>query len=119
LILSFVQKLNALVDCIFVSLRFPRLRFLGKVLSAERANNPIENGEKSSRVQQGKDSNTSVVKNANVTKTIDADTKSGGLPSLEPIADRLGVDYPFSPHLEYGASSHFTVINMLFIAIRC
>ncbi|XP_057437670.1 U11/U12 small nuclear ribonucleoprotein 65 kDa protein [Lotus japonicus] len=73
------------------------LRFLGKVLSAERAN-PIDNGEKSSGAQQGKDSKTSVV---NVTKSVDEDTKSAGLPTPQPIADRLGVDYPFPPHLEY------------------
>ncbi|KAG4912686.1 hypothetical protein AAZX31_19G097000 [Glycine max] len=77
------------------------LRFLGKVLSAERASNPTENGEKSSGDQLGKDSKTSMLKNANVTKPIDGDTKSGGLPIPEPIADRLGVNYPFPPHLEY------------------
>ncbi|KAK7290613.1 hypothetical protein RIF29_05159 [Crotalaria pallida] len=71
------------------------LRFLGKVLSAERASNRIESGEKSAGAQLGKDSKTSVVKNA------DGDTKSGGLPIPEPIAERLGVDYPFPPHLEY------------------
>lgn len=27
--------------------------------------------------------------------------KSGGLPASEPIAPRLGVDYPFPPFLEY------------------
>ncbi|RDY11553.1 U11/U12 small nuclear ribonucleoprotein 65 kDa protein, partial [Mucuna pruriens] len=77
------------------------LRFLGKVLSAQRASNPTENGEKSSGAQWGKDSKTSMMKNTNVTIPIDGDTKSGGLPIPEPIADRLGVNYPFPPHLEY------------------
>ncbi|CAI8613587.1 unnamed protein product [Vicia faba] len=77
------------------------LKFLGKVLSAEKASKPIANEEKSSAAQLGKDSNTSAVKNENVTKPIDGDKKSGGLPILEPIARRLGVDYPFPPHLEY------------------
>ncbi|KAK7396037.1 hypothetical protein VNO78_16737 [Psophocarpus tetragonolobus] len=77
------------------------LRFLGKVLSAERASNSTVNGEKSRGDQLGKDSKTSMLKNANVTKPIDGDTKSGGLPIPEPIADRLGVNYPFPPHLEY------------------
>ncbi|XP_004493139.1 U11/U12 small nuclear ribonucleoprotein 65 kDa protein [Cicer arietinum] len=77
------------------------LKFLGKVLSAERASKPIENGDKSRGAQLGKDSKTSAVKNENVTKPIDGDTKSGGLPIPEPIAHRLGVDYPFPPHLEY------------------
>lgn len=77
------------------------LRFLGKVLSAERASNPTETGEKSTGAQLGNDSKTSVAKNANVTKPNDGDMKSGGLPIPEPIAERLGVDYPFPPHLEY------------------
>lgn len=93
---------------------FSRLRFLGKVLSAERAN-PIDNGEKSSGAQQGKDSKTSVV---NVTKSVDEDTKSAGLPTPQPIADRLGVDYPFPPHLEYASISYFATISACyFVAI--
>ncbi|CAJ1793768.1 unnamed protein product [Sphenostylis stenocarpa] len=84
------------------------LRFLGKVLSAERANNLT--GEKSSEDQLGKDSKTSMLKNANLTKPIDGDTKSRGLPVPEPIADRLGVNYPFPPHLEYAAASYFEVL---------
>ncbi|XP_058737718.1 U11/U12 small nuclear ribonucleoprotein 65 kDa protein-like isoform X2 [Vicia villosa] len=77
------------------------LKFLGKVLSAEKASKPIANEEKSSAAQLGKDSITPVVKNENVTKPIDGDTKSGGLPIPEPIAHKLGVDYPFPPHIEY------------------
>ncbi|XP_014491248.1 U11/U12 small nuclear ribonucleoprotein 65 kDa protein isoform X1 [Vigna radiata var. radiata] len=77
------------------------LRFLGKVLSAERASKLTGNGENSSGDQLGKDSKTSMLKNANVGKPVDGDTKSRGLPIPEPIADRLGVNYPFPPHLEY------------------
>lgn len=88
-----------------------RLKFLGKVLSAERASKPIENGDKSRGAQLGKDSKTSAVKNENVTKPIDGDTKSGGLPIPEPIAHRLGVDYPFPPHLEYDSNRHFAVVS--------
>ncbi|CAL0322785.1 unnamed protein product [Lupinus luteus] len=77
------------------------LRFLGKVLSAERASHPNEIGEKSTGDQLGKDSKTPLVKNANVAKPNDGDTRSGGLPVPEPVAERLGVDYPFPPHLEY------------------
>jgi U11/U12 small nuclear ribonucleoprotein SNRNP65 len=97
-------------DCIFVLLELIRLKFLGKVLSAERASKPNENGGKSSETQLGKDSKTSAVKSENVTKPIDADTKSGGLPIPEPIAHRLGVDYPFPPHLEYASKCHFSVV---------
>ncbi|KAK7377743.1 hypothetical protein VNO80_03175 [Phaseolus coccineus] len=77
------------------------LRFLGKVLSAERASKLTGNGENSSSDQLGKDSITSMPRNANVSKLVDGDTKSRGLPIPEPIADRLGVHYPFPPHLEY------------------
>ncbi|XP_028790077.1 U11/U12 small nuclear ribonucleoprotein 65 kDa protein [Neltuma alba] len=76
------------------------LRFLSKVLSVERASNPIENSKKSSGSQLGKDSKSSVVKNATVSKSLNDNSKSGAPPS-EPIAARLGVDYPFPPHLEY------------------
>lgn len=107
-------------DCFFVFLGLVRLRFLGKVLSAERASNSIETGEKSTGAQLGNDSKTSLVKNANVTIPNDGDTKSGGLPIPEPIAERLGVDYPFPPHLEYATSSHFAVFCICcFIAIGC
>ena len=92
-------------DCVFILLGLVRLRFLGKVLSAESANNPIENGEKGSAAQLRKDSKMSVVKDTNITKPIDGDTKSRCLPIAEPIAERLGVDYPFPPYLEYAAAS--------------
>ncbi|XLR27913.1 hypothetical protein S83_055813 [Arachis hypogaea] len=48
----------------------------------------------------GKDFKASVVKDTTVTKAINGDTKSGCFPVAEPIAERLGVDYPFPPHLE-------------------
>lgn len=113
--------LNSLDDCVFVSLGLIRCRFLGKVLSAERASKPIENGVKGSGAQPGNDSKTSSLRNANVTKPVDGDTKSGGLPIPEPIADKLGVDYPFPPHLEYAYNSHFAPISICcIIAIyRC
>lgn len=98
-----------------------RLKFLGKVLSAEKASKPIANEEKSSGAQLGKDSNTPAVKNENVTKPIDGDTKSGGLPIQEPIAHRLGVDYPFPPHLEYASNCHFSVVSIccIFVLYHC
>lgn len=77
------------------------LKFLGKVLSAERASKPNENGGKTSGAQLGKDSKTSAVKSEDVIKPIDGEAKSGGFPIPEPIARRIGVDYPFPPHLEY------------------
>ncbi|KAL9331281.1 hypothetical protein ACSQ67_000891 [Phaseolus vulgaris] len=86
------------------------LRFLGKVLSAERASKLTSNGENSSGDQLGKDSKTSMQRNANVSKLVDGDTKSRGLPIPEPIADRLGVHYPFPPLLEYAASSYLMLL---------
>ncbi|KOM38518.1 hypothetical protein LR48_Vigan03g190000 [Vigna angularis] len=90
------------------------LRFLGKVLSAERASKLTGNGENSGGDQLGKDSKTSMLKNANVGKPVDGDTKSRGLPLPEPIADRLGVNYPFPPHLEYASYLKFLLV---FVAI--
>jgi len=79
------------------------LKFLGKVLSAERASKPNENVGK-------KDSKTSAVKSEDVIKPIDGEAKSGGFPIPEPIAHRIGVDYPFPPHLEYASSCNFSVV---------
>jgi len=92
------------------------LRFLGKVLSAERASKLTSNGENSSGDQLGKDSKTSMQRNANVSKLVDGDTKSRGLPIPEPIADRLGVHYPFPPLLEYAASSYLMLL-LVFVAL--
>ncbi|KAJ9179937.1 hypothetical protein P3X46_008247 [Hevea brasiliensis] len=78
------------------------LRFLGKVLAVERANKPNEdNKHKQSEAQLGKDYTalTSVEKKASMTGDLGNGSKS--IPASEPIASRLGVDYPFPPHLEY------------------
>ncbi|XP_061944355.1 U11/U12 small nuclear ribonucleoprotein 65 kDa protein-like isoform X2 [Populus nigra] len=72
------------------------LRFLGKVLSVERAS-------KLSEAQQGKESvpPTSLIEDASVTRDVADGSKFSSFPASEPIAPRLGVDYPFPPHLEY------------------
>ncbi|KAJ6763059.1 RNA-BINDING REGION-CONTAINING PROTEIN 3 [Salix purpurea] len=78
------------------------LRFLGKVLLVERASKLNEDSKfKQSEAQQGKDSilPTSLMKDASVTR--DEGSNFGSLPASEPIAPRLGVDYPFPPYLEY------------------
>lgn len=80
------------------------LRFLGKVLLVERANKPSEvNKIQKSEVQAGKDftSPTSLMKDATLTRDLSEGLKSGSMPTSEPIAARLGVEYPFPPHLEY------------------
>jgi hypothetical protein len=83
-----------------------RLRFLGKVLSVERAS-------KLSEAQQGKESvpPTSLIEDASVTRDVGDGSKFRSFPASEPIAPRLGVDYPFPPHLEYVSLS---VLRKLF-----
>lgn len=68
----------------------------------ERASKLNEDSKfKQSEAQQGKDSirSTSLMKDASVTR--DEGSNFGSLPASEPIAPRLGVDYPFPPYLEY------------------
>ncbi|XWS64816.1 hypothetical protein CRYUN_Cryun05aG0036500 [Craigia yunnanensis] len=80
------------------------LRFLGKVLLVERASKPTEdNKPQQTGVQLGKDfpQSASLVKDANLTRDLNQGSRSGSRPASEPIASRLGVDYPFPPHLEY------------------
>ncbi|KAL0929067.1 hypothetical protein M5K25_001007 [Dendrobium thyrsiflorum] len=79
-------------------LQLNRLRFLGKVLIVDRADKAISKNIKPKSVGLSlKDaSGTSML----TTKDAFVHPKSmefGG----EPIAPRLGVDYPFPPHLEY------------------
>jgi U11/U12 small nuclear ribonucleoprotein SNRNP65 len=72
-----------------------RLRFLGKVLQVQRANKPNDN-KKSRQIEE------SVTKgNAFSTVSTNNDSKSGQILSGEPIAPKLGIDYPFPPHLQY------------------
>ncbi|XWS58474.1 hypothetical protein CRYUN_Cryun08bG0037000 [Craigia yunnanensis] len=80
------------------------LRFLGKVLSVERASKLSEdNKAQQTGVQLGKDfpQSGSLVKDANLTRDLNQGSRSGSIPASEPIAPRLGVEYPFPPHLEY------------------
>lgn len=79
------------------------LRFLGKVLSVEKASKPSSYiKDHQVATQQGKDfiPPTSLAMDA-ISRDLNEGSKSGALPSREPIAERLGVDYPFPPHLEY------------------
>ncbi|CAN1813835.1 U11/U12 small nuclear ribonucleoprotein 65 kDa protein [Linum perenne] len=66
------------------------LRFLGKVLTVEKANNRGKQSE-----DQGRKDNVVPISRAE-----DAHSTGTYLGS-EPIAPKLGVDYPFPPHLEY------------------
>ena len=67
----------------------------------ERASKPTEDNEpRQAGVQLGKDLSGSLMKDANLNRDQNQGSRSGSLPASEPIAPRLGVDYPFPPHLE-------------------
>ncbi|XP_034686348.1 U11/U12 small nuclear ribonucleoprotein 65 kDa protein-like isoform X3 [Vitis riparia] len=79
------------------------LRFLGKVLLVERANKPTEDDKQKSEALFGKDLTkpASLIKDFTMARDLGEGLKSSSLPASEPIAARLGIDYPFPPHLEY------------------
>ncbi|XP_038980348.1 U11/U12 small nuclear ribonucleoprotein 65 kDa protein [Phoenix dactylifera] len=74
-----------------------RLRFLGKVLTVERAGKlNLKNTNQQSEEQPVKGSSGAPA------PLLDSSTNlKKSVPDGEPIAARLGVDYPFPPHLEY------------------
>lgn len=72
-----------------------RLRFLGKVLTVERASKLNEDTKSKHLEAQPK-----LFMEASANKDHVKNLKSGSLPSSEAIAPRLGVDYPFPPQLE-------------------
>lgn len=84
-------------------LSLTRLRFLGKVLRVERANKQIEDNKQKSEFLFSKDltTPTSLTKDFTRGRDLSEGLNSSSLPSIEPIAAKLGVDYPFPPHLEY------------------
>ncbi|XP_047939468.1 U11/U12 small nuclear ribonucleoprotein 65 kDa protein [Salvia hispanica] len=67
------------------------LRFLGKVMSVERANKGEGTKQKDNEREVREDA-ASVVKDVSVGSSTHAS---------EPIAQKLGIEYPFPPHLEY------------------
>lgn len=77
------------------------LRFLGKVLSVERAITP----QHDTRAQQNKSMSGNDAKpsidDATLAKDSKQESMTKSLPALEPIAEKLGVEYPFPPHLVY------------------
>lgn len=93
----------------FVSTCLGRLHFLGKVLSVERANKTSENNKHQQAAAQSVKHSSSMTKDAPVTRDLNAGSKLGSFPTSEPIAERLGVDYPFPPHLEYVCHIHFFI----------
>ncbi|KAL5218479.1 hypothetical protein ABZP36_019163 [Zizania latifolia] len=71
-----------------------RLRFLGKVLIVERANQPNSKNTNENHQEQSAHG-TSQVLSTNYLN------QKNPISSAEPIAPKLGVDYPFPAHLEY------------------
>ena len=95
------------------------MRFLGKVLKVEKASKTTnqsrdENKPRSSygEAQLGSDFVRPTASTAAFSGGIVAEGVSNtrSLPAAEPIAPRLGVDYPFPPYLEYVA--FFTFIRI-------
>lgn len=71
-----------------------RLRFLGKVLTVERANCPNANESHLKHQDQ-------LGHGASQVPSISSQTQKDHTSIAEPIAPKLSVDYPFPPHLEY------------------
>ncbi|KAL2490571.1 U11/U12 small nuclear ribonucleoprotein 65 kDa protein [Abeliophyllum distichum] len=76
------------------------LQFLGKVLSVERARDLIEDRKRQEREPQTR---KDFVSTNNATFATDLSDSSGrdSAHAREPISQKLGVEYPFPPHLEY------------------
>ncbi|XP_027775390.1 U11/U12 small nuclear ribonucleoprotein 65 kDa protein isoform X4 [Solanum pennellii] len=72
------------------------VRFLGKTLVVERASRSTDR-KSEHRIGDG---SVSSIKDA-AAKEFGGVSREGPYPGSDPIAERLGVDYPFPPHLEY------------------
>ncbi|MQL91397.1 hypothetical protein Taro_024018 [Colocasia esculenta] len=82
-----------------------RLRFLGKVLSVERAGKVISDDmHQKNEAQSAKESSIQSAPSLNDQSVMEKLSKASYVSSVasgEPIASRLGVDYPFPPYLSY------------------
>ncbi|XP_076915926.1 U11/U12 small nuclear ribonucleoprotein 65 kDa protein-like [Bidens hawaiensis] len=76
------------------------LRFLGKVLSVERANKP-PNDTRSQQNNPMSGNDATSAKDDTAAIDLKKESMMNSLQTLEPIAEKLGVEYPFPPHLEY------------------
>ncbi|WVZ95137.1 hypothetical protein U9M48_040938 [Paspalum notatum var. saurae] len=74
-----------------------RLRFLGKVLIVERANQPKANDAVDAHVKH----QDQLMPGTSQVPSIGSQNQKNPTSIAEPIAPKLGVDYPFPPHLEY------------------
>lgn len=86
-----------------------RVRFLGKTLAVERASRSTERDKNRQSDHRIGDGSVSLIKDA-AAKEFGGGYREGPYPGSVPIAERLGVDYPFPPHLEYDFSCLFLKI---------
>ncbi|KAL6006482.1 hypothetical protein ACLOJK_037436 [Asimina triloba] len=105
---DFIQMRNcAFVDFMdetMASQAQSQLRFLGKMLSVERAGKLSDGKNQQNDMQPGKDPSlpsASLLKDAQVPGDLSKGSIAGSVLAAEPIAPKLGVDYPFPRHLEY------------------
>lgn len=90
-----------------------RVRFLGKTLAVERANKSIERDKYRQSEPRIVEDSVSLINDATA-KEFGGGSRRGPYPGSEPIAERLGVDYPFPPHLEY-VFSYFMIFLTIFL----
>lgn len=88
-----------------------RLRFLGKVLTVERANCPNANESHLKHQDQ-------LGHGASQVPSISSQTQKDHTSIAEPIAPKLSVDYPFPPHLEYVINSLHHYFTSLYLDTR-
>jgi len=93
---TFFPKYFLFVPLCLLSWFYFRLRFLGKVLSVERVGTNTKNTDSLSESQSRKDSSAPLP-----LLLKDSSNPVNSVYAGEPIAPRLGVDYPFPPQLEY------------------
>ncbi|XP_057544672.1 U11/U12 small nuclear ribonucleoprotein 65 kDa protein [Amaranthus tricolor] len=76
------------------------LRFLGKVLSVQKS---YKSSEENKNVggEPGKNALNFLSKDNSESRKVKDGSRSASLVAAEPIAEKLGVNYPFPPHLEY------------------
>lgn len=85
----------------FIDLCGLRLRFLGKVLSVERASKETEVTKQQGNEREVRKDPTSMVTDASAPKGSSHNYAGSNMHASEPIAEKLGLGYPFPPHLEY------------------
>lgn len=79
---------------------YVRLKFLGKVLSVERARELVEDRKHQEREPQTR-KDVVLTNNSSFVTDLNDSSRRDSVHAREPISQKLGVEYPFPPHLEY------------------